>query len=256
MGLPSSFVRLLCGAAVAVSVNYMLEYWLDDSGLHALLVTGRSAHEPTPAGRAAHVSEARAVADLLQSHALRLDSQRGRAADDQVVSVLLVEAHGTTSAQPPAGLASLLAGDDVRRLRTVWPERSRWRQRRALPASKDELPALGEADLLAQHSELSVRPEEAAAFQHAWTDLGYNALSEPGVVRCDLLREEARPHVFLARKVFRDAAALAEHERSPHFARWREATRGALGAGPAPATLHDTLHPENYVHPFRSSWAS
>jgi hypothetical protein len=62
-------------------------------------------------------------------------------------------------------------------------------------------------ELLAQHMFMNVSADGVASFKQAWTDLGYNALGEPGVVRCDLLQDATTPTVFLARKVIVSAHA-------------------------------------------------
>ena len=78
-------------------------------------------------------------------------------------------------------------------------------------------------------------------------------------MRCDLLQEVARPHVLVARKVFRSAEARREHEASPHFAQWRKRVADALGdaaAAPPPRVQLDTVYPRSSPFPFRSGWTT
>jgi quinol monooxygenase YgiN len=112
---------------------------------------------------------------------------------------------------------------------------------------------LGSVGLLVQHSAVAVRADAVDAFKRLWNDLGYNALGEHGVVRCDLLQEAARPDRFVARKVFRSRAALEAHAATAHYRRWREAA-GPLLLGEEATRLLDTLYPRSSPFPFRSRW--
>ena len=175
------------------------------------------------------------------------------------------------SRQPPPEDASRLLPDwlaadlvltSTEQLRTVWPERSRWRAGAAPQLEAGSLGEVGRLSLLVQQTTHRVAAEHADAFRHGWTDLGYNALGEDGVVRCDLLLQSAGGSpTFVARKVFKSAAALAAHERSAHYARWHQASRAMLlasggGAARDEAVLLDTLFPRTAAFPFRSRWST
>ena len=159
------------------------------------------------------------------SGALRFELMEHKTADDSGdFSALTVHWHQPPEADP--GLPGWLAAEvDVRsaqRLRTVFPERSRWKE--AVPiAEPGELGEVGRIALLVQRSVLVAADADAAdQLRRGWADLGYNALGEPGVVRCDLFVYDDDPLTFVARKVFRGPQALRAHEGSDHFVRWRE----------------------------------
>ena len=106
-----------------------------------------------------------------------------------------------------------------------------------------------------QRTTTRVAPEAADAFRRGWVDLGYNALGEAGVVRCDLLQDADDPAAFVARKVFVSAEAKAAHEASEHLAAWRE--RVALNTdnvvGMRPRQLN-TVYPHTSPFPLKSGW--
>ena len=122
-----------------------------------------------------------------------------------------------------------------------------WQPREGEPAQ------LGSLALLVEQTTYAVSEDAAAGFARAWGELGYNSLGEPGVVRCDLMQEAARPHVFVARKVFVSAEAKAAHEASEHLAAWRE--RVALNADNVVGMRElNTVYPHSSPFPLKSGW--
>jgi len=263
-------VKLLVPVAVLVGLNYVFNELMDESGLHVLVIEGELA---SARHNATALSAFRAIADAADlmgdpsgTGALRFELSESRMSQHKekktapIISATLV--HRQRLEGTPTLPRWLIANpadfrvDSVRRLRTVFPERARWH----IPTYVSEpgsLREVGRLALLVQQTTHSVEAEAADVFRRSWTDLGYNALSEPGVVRCDLLQSEEDPTVFVARKVFRHAAALESHEASEHYMRWRETVTPALQAAVQPATkLLDTLYPRTSVMPFRSRWAT
>ena len=254
---------LLCAL---VGLNYALTELMDESGLPVLLV------QCAPTAKYATAIEQSKFADQMRSAVdeaagskdiIRLDVLQAKPAaalGTGAHTVLIVHARGRHASQLPDPLAALFTSGEAVALQTVFPERSRWR-RAPLRREKEEPALLGEMSPLAQHATLRVRADAAAAFERAWSDLGYNALGEPGVLRCDLLRHESTPGVYVARKVFRDAGALSSHEGSEHYRRWRalvtaDGAGGAMLLDSPRAILLDGLHPRTSVVPFRSEWAT
>ena len=129
------------------------------------------------------------------------------ATTDATYSFLGVLARGSDADALPEYLTASLRVESTVRLRTLFPERTRWRQMKWQP-QEGELPELGSLALLVEQTTFTMQDEAAAAaFARSWSELGHNSLGELGVVRCDLLQEVARPHVLVARKVFRSAEA-------------------------------------------------
>eukprot|EP00967_Tisochrysis_lutea_P115593 scaffold185313_cov36-Tisochrysis_lutea.AAC.1 len=111
-------------------------------------------------------------------------------------------------------------------------------------------------------SSILVLAHYADAFAKAWIDLGYNALGEPGVVRCDLFSVDSpgsatdAPRVFLSRKVFKAAADVTAHERSEHFMAWSARVQSMLGEEGLTGEREElgTVYPLSSPFPFRSRW--
>ena len=150
------------------------------------------------------------------------------------------------------------AVESVRKLRTVFPERSRWKPAQPTPApdkSKDELGEIGRIALFVQLIVWDLGSEEDAdAFKRTWPDLGYNALGEEKVYRCDLFASVDEPNVLVSRKVVRNIKALEAHEATEHYLRW-EAER-PKGATQREVLYYDTHYPRTSYAPFRTRWAT
>ena len=232
-----------------------------------LMVTARLPLQPRNASREALFladASAFAAARVASDPQLqRLDILQLRPADaattDATYSFLEVLARGSDADALPEYLTASLRVEATVQLRTLFPERTRWRQVKWQP-QEGELPELGSLALLVEQTTFTMQDEAAAAgFARSWSELGHNSLGEPGVVRCDLLQEVARPQVLVARKVFRSAEARREHEASPHLAQWRKRVGDALGAAaaaPPPRVQLDTVFPRSSPFPFRSGWAT
>jgi (4S)-4-hydroxy-5-phosphonooxypentane-2,3-dione isomerase len=66
-------------------------------------------------------------------------------------------------------------------------------------------------------------PERVAEFLEATTVNARASVQEPGVVRFDVVQDQADPaHVVLV-EVYRDAAAPGAHKATAHYAAWRDA---------------------------------
>src|SRR6516162_3629549 len=76
--------------------------------------------------------------------------------------------------------------------------------------------------MLVVHVHARIRPGQAEAFLAATLINARASLGEPGVLRFDVLRDQADPdHVVLV-EVYRDADASAAHKLTPHYAIWRD----------------------------------
>lgn len=76
--------------------------------------------------------------------------------------------------------------------------------------------------MLVVHVDVNVVPDKIAEFTAATLDNAQASLSEPGVLRFDVLTDQSNPtHVVLV-EVYRDVAAAAAHKETVHYAVWRD----------------------------------
>jgi autoinducer 2-degrading protein len=77
--------------------------------------------------------------------------------------------------------------------------------------------------MLVVHVHARVRPDRVEDFLAATLVNAQASLAEPGVLRFDVIQDQADPaHVVLV-EVYRDADAPAAHKLTPHYAAWRDA---------------------------------
>jgi autoinducer 2-degrading protein len=75
-----------------------------------------------------------------------------------------------------------------------------------------------------------VVPEQLEAFLAATRANAAASLTEPGVLRFDVVADLADPaHVVLV-EVYRDEAASAAHKETTHYATWRDAVASMMAA--------------------------
>src|SRR6516164_2599511 len=77
--------------------------------------------------------------------------------------------------------------------------------------------------MLVVHVHVRIGPGQVEEFLAATLANARASLGEPGVLRFDVIQDEADPaHVVLV-EVYRDAEASAAHKLTPHYAAWRDA---------------------------------
>jgi (4S)-4-hydroxy-5-phosphonooxypentane-2,3-dione isomerase len=77
--------------------------------------------------------------------------------------------------------------------------------------------------MLVVHVHARLRPDRVEDFLAATLVNARASLAEPGVLRFDVIQDQADPaHVVLV-EVYRDADAPAAHKLTPHYAAWRDA---------------------------------
>ena len=81
------------------------------------------------------------------------------------------------------------------------------------------------------HVSVHVLPEAIEAFRAATRANAESSLGEPGVRRFDVLQDADTPTRFLLIEVYADAAAVAAHKQTAHYATWRD-TVAAMMAEP------------------------
>ena len=96
--------------------------------------------------------------------------------------------------------------------------------------------------MLVVHVHVRVKPDDLDAFLPATLANARASVEEPGVLRFDVIQDEADPtHVVLV-EVYRDAEAAAAHKETAHYATWRD-TVADMMARPRAATKFAAVSP-------------
>jgi (4S)-4-hydroxy-5-phosphonooxypentane-2,3-dione isomerase len=104
--------------------------------------------------------------------------------------------------------------------------------------------------MLVVHVHVRIRPGQVGDFLAATLANARASLAEPGVLRFDVIQDEAdAAHVVLV-EVYRDADASAAHKLTPHYAAWRDAVAEMM-AEPRASTRFSAVFP-----PDDASWVS
>jgi autoinducer 2-degrading protein len=77
--------------------------------------------------------------------------------------------------------------------------------------------------MLVVHVHARVCPDRVGDFLAATLVNAEASLAEPGVLRFDVIQDEADPAHMVLVEVYRDAEAPAAHKLTPHYAAWRDA---------------------------------
>src|SRR5690242_17949359 len=96
--------------------------------------------------------------------------------------------------------------------------------------------------MLVVHVHVRVRPGQAEEFLAAALVNAQASLAEPGVLRFDVIQDQAdAAHVVLV-EVYRDEAAPAAHKETEHYAIWRD-TVAEMMAAPRQSTKFSAVFP-------------
>jgi autoinducer 2-degrading protein len=96
--------------------------------------------------------------------------------------------------------------------------------------------------MLVVHVHVRVWPQCAEDFLAATLVNARASLAEPGVLRFDVISDQADPaHVVLV-EVYRDADASAAHKQTPHYAAWRDSVAEMM-AEPRASTKFSVVFP-------------
>lgn len=96
--------------------------------------------------------------------------------------------------------------------------------------------------MLIVHVHVHVVPEQVEQFLAASLANARSSLEEPGVLRFDVVRDQADPaHVVLV-EVYRDESAAAAHKETAHYATWRD-TVAEMMAAPRTSTRFSAVFP-------------
>ena len=104
--------------------------------------------------------------------------------------------------------------------------------------------------MLIVHVHVRVSPGRVGDFLAATVVNARASLAEPGVLRFDVIQDQADPdHVVLV-EVYRDAEASAAHKLTPHYAVWRDAVAEMM-AQPRESVRYSAVFPAD-----SRGWAS
>jgi autoinducer 2-degrading protein len=96
--------------------------------------------------------------------------------------------------------------------------------------------------MLVVHVQVRIRPDRVEDFVAATLVNARASVQEPGVLRFDVIQDQADPaHVVLV-EVYRDADASAAHKETQHYATWRDAVVGMM-AEPRASTKFSAVFP-------------
>jgi (4S)-4-hydroxy-5-phosphonooxypentane-2,3-dione isomerase len=96
--------------------------------------------------------------------------------------------------------------------------------------------------MLVVHVHARVHADRVADFLAATQINARASLGEPGVLRFDVIQDQADPaHVVLV-EVYRDDEASAAHKLTPHYATWRDTVAGMM-AEPRASTKFTAVFP-------------
>ncbi len=100
--------------------------------------------------------------------------------------------------------------------------------------------------MLAMLVSVKIRPEMRERFLETIEDDALCSVrDEPGCLRFDVLQDNEDPDRYYFYEVYRDEAAFEAHTRTPHLARWREASEECLAE--RSARRCQTLFPRAYA---------
>ena len=96
--------------------------------------------------------------------------------------------------------------------------------------------------MLVVHVHVRIRPGQVEEFLAATLANARASLAEPGVLRFDVIQDEADPAHVVLTEVYRDAEAPAAHKLTPHYATWRDAVAEMM-AEPRQSVRYSAVFP-------------
>ena len=94
------------------------------------------------------------------------------------------------------------------------------------------------------HVFVHVKPNAQADFEQATLANAEASLTEPGVARFDVVRQQDDPQRFVLVEVYRSPEAALAHNETAHYARWRD-TVADMMAEPRSSVKYVNLHPDD-----------
>ncbi len=96
--------------------------------------------------------------------------------------------------------------------------------------------------MLVVHVHARVRPGRVEDFLAATLVNARASLAEPGVLRFDVIQDQADPEHVVLVEVYRDDDASAAHKLTPHYAAWRDLVAEMM-AEPRASTRFSAVFP-------------
>lgn len=94
------------------------------------------------------------------------------------------------------------------------------------------------------HVFVHVKPGSEADFERATLANARASLTEPGVARFDVVRQQDDPRRFVLVEVYRSPEAALAHKETAHYATWRDTVAGMM-AEPRASVKYLNLHPDD-----------
>lgn len=94
------------------------------------------------------------------------------------------------------------------------------------------------------HVFVHVKPGFEEAFEEATLVNARASLTEPGVARFDVVRQQDDPARFVLIEVYKTPAAALAHKETAHYATWRDAVADMM-AEPRTSVKYVNLHPHD-----------
>jgi autoinducer 2-degrading protein len=104
--------------------------------------------------------------------------------------------------------------------------------------------------MLVVHVHARVRPERVEDFLAATLVNARASVAEPGVLRFDVIQDQADPEHVVLVEVYRDDDAPAAHKLTAHYAAWRDSVAEMMAA-PRASTRYSAVFPAG-----SEGWAS
>ena len=101
--------------------------------------------------------------------------------------------------------------------------------------------------MLVVHVDVAVLPEYVEDFIAATVPNAQASVQEPGVLRFDVIQDQADAGHFVLVEVYRDLDAAAAHKETEHYAIWRDAVADMM-ARPRASTKFAALFPDEDKH--------
>ena len=98
--------------------------------------------------------------------------------------------------------------------------------------------------LVVVHVHVKVLTDGVEAFRRATRANAEASRAEPGVVRFDVVQGVEDATRFVLVEVYRDAAAVAAHKETAHYARWRDEVAGLM-AEPRTSVKYVNVSPDD-----------
>lgn len=97
--------------------------------------------------------------------------------------------------------------------------------------------------MLIVHVHTNVKPALLDEFLAATLVNAQKSLDEPGVLRFDVIQDQADPEHVVLTEVYRDDDASAAHKLTPHYAVWRDSVAEMM-AEPRASTRFSAVFPD------------